>query len=208
MGWCAQAPRPASASEAPISFRKRRRPTASSQCDAKRGNSRWRSSSKPSLSVNSSRLSQYSFPRERPSSSRMRLRSRRWLVEDIPSPRVHRWHVEQLVITPGLAIWYCFTSLRPSSIWFAGGCQSMLKTSSRALTKRSGARWHARHHSICSDATWYVIGIVSTGPWHVEQPTPLFTCMLWLKKTKSGRSCTLVHLMGFPVLKLSRIGAR
>ena len=48
----------------------------------------------------------------------------------------------------------------------------------------------------------------STGPWHVVQPTPLFTWMLWLKYTKSGRSWTRVHSMDRPVLKLARTGSR
>src|SRR4029079_18031403 len=64
------------------------------------------------------------------------------------------------------------------------------------------------HPSICSDLSCIISGIRSTWPWQVVQPTPLFTWMLWLKYTKSGRSCTRVHSMDRPVLKLARTGSR
>src|SRR6476620_10413098 len=51
-------------------------------------------------------------------------------------------------------------------------------------------------------------GMRSTGPWHVVHPTPLFTWMLWLKYTKSGRSWTRTHAIDLPDRKLSRTGSR
>src|SRR5688572_6306832 len=62
-GWRVQALTPASASDAPINFRKFRRPTGSSHSDAFCGNSRWRKSLNSGVSVSDSRLRQYSRPR-------------------------------------------------------------------------------------------------------------------------------------------------
>ncbi len=42
----------------------------------------------------------------------------------------------------------------------------------------------------------------------MAQPTPLFTCALWLKYTKSGRSLTFVHSIDWPERKLARTGSR
>src|SRR3954465_13061265 len=64
------------------------------------------------------------------------------------------------------------------------------------------------HHSIWSDFSCIISGIRSTWPWHVVQPTPLFTVMLGLKETKSGKSWTRVHAIDLPVRKLSRTGSR
>src|SRR5687767_8776807 len=58
-----QALTPASASDAPISFRKLRRPTGSSHSDAFCGNSRCRNSLNSGVSASDSRLRQYSLPR-------------------------------------------------------------------------------------------------------------------------------------------------
>src|SRR6185503_5999524 len=58
-----QALTPASASDAPISFRKLRRPTGSSHSDAFCGNSRCRNSLNSGVSTSDSRLRQYSRPR-------------------------------------------------------------------------------------------------------------------------------------------------
>ena len=74
-----QALTPASASDAPISFRKLRRPTGSSHSDAFCGNSRWRKSLNSGVSVSDSRLRQYSRPRV-PSS---RVRSASMLIGSV-----------------------------------------------------------------------------------------------------------------------------
>ena len=58
----------------------------------------------------------------------------------------------------------------------------------------AGSRWHWMHHCICSGCARQVMGIWSTRPWHSTQPTPLATCTLWSKKTKSGQ---LVHPLPF-----------
>src|SRR5919112_6545093 len=62
-GWYEQPVSPASASDAPISFKKGRRSEPSSHSEACCGNSRWSSSSNSSVPESSSRLCQYSRPR-------------------------------------------------------------------------------------------------------------------------------------------------
>src|SRR5579863_9856451 len=62
VGWRVHADRPASASDAPMIFRKLRRPSSSIHSEAWRGNSRCRNSWKPSRDVSSSRLRQYPAP--------------------------------------------------------------------------------------------------------------------------------------------------
>src|SRR5439155_13584216 len=71
-----------------------------------------------------------------------------------------------------------------------------------------GLRWQSMHHSICNDFSCHMSGMRSTCPWQVVQPMPLCRWMLWLKYTKSGRSCTRVHWIDRSVLKLSRTGSR
>src|SRR6266496_4321576 len=61
-GWRVQATVPASAIEAPISFRNPRRPTGSSHSEACAGNSRLTKSPNASVSASSSRLCQYRRP--------------------------------------------------------------------------------------------------------------------------------------------------
>ena len=89
----------------------------------------------------------------------------------------------------------------------AGGRQATLNTSSFGRTYFSGLRWQRRHHSICSDSCCHMSGIWSTWPWQVVQPTPLFTWALWLKYTKSGRSCTFTHSSAVPSRQLARTGS-
>src|SRR5688500_17547006 len=103
---------------------------------------------------------------------------------------------------------YSATSRWPSPGSFAGRSHAMLNTSSRGLTYFAGSRWQSRHHDMKSVDSWYTSGIVSTRPWHVAQPTPCFTWMLWLKYTKSGRSLTRVHCSGVLFWKLVRTGSR
>src|SRR5438045_9085717 len=64
------------------------------------------------------------------------------------------------------------------------------------------------HQLIWRLFSWYISGMRSTRPWQVAQPTPLATWMLWLKYTKSGRSCTRVHSSGVLSRKLARTGSR
>src|SRR3989338_4235505 len=69
----------------------------------------------------------------------------------------------------------------------------MSKTASRGRTYFSGWRWQSRHHSICRELVGQVSGIWSMRPWQVEQPMPLATWMLWLKKTKSVSPEAFAH---------------
>ena len=62
---------PASASDAPISFRKPRRPTGSFHSEALAGNSRWRNSWNSGVSATASRLRQYCGPLAASSRARM-----------------------------------------------------------------------------------------------------------------------------------------
>src|SRR5688572_9397068 len=78
-GWRVQALTPASASDAPISFRNPRRPTGSSHSDAFCGNSRWRNSLNSGVSASASRLRQYSRPRVPSSRARSASRSVRFM---------------------------------------------------------------------------------------------------------------------------------
>jgi len=52
----------------------------------------------------------------------------------------------------------------------------------------------------------YINGISFTCPWQVEQPMPLFTWMLWLKKTKIRQVVHARPLNRFAARPLSRIG--
>src|SRR6185437_8665095 len=103
-----------------------------------------------------------------------------------PSTKLYRWHVEQLVMSVTVRNLYFFTRSVTREIWsvyslpsnstglLLDGCsERILKTWSRGRRFFSGARWHSRHHSICSEAWLYISGMRSTGPWQVLQPTPL-----------------------------------
>src|SRR5262249_4072532 len=67
--------------------------------------------------------------------------------------------------------------------------------------------WQSRHHSISRVLACDISGMLSTSPWQLLQPTPLFMCMPWSKYTNSGRSCTRSHLSECPVRKLARTGS-